>query len=67
MREYRVGERVQVRTLSGAVSQRVVGQLSDEGNPLLCTAEEFELARRDGREPLVIGWPSEFILEPVSA
>ncbi len=65
--DLRVGDRIHVRTLSGAISERVVAGYSDEGDLLVCTVREYEAAQQEGREPRGIGWPAEHILEPVTA
>ena len=59
--ELEIGARVRVRTVSGAVSERVVCGYSD-GVPLLCTVQELEAARQEEREPRGIGWPAEHML-----
>ena len=60
-----VGDRIKVRTFSGVVTERRVAGFTDEGEPLICTNEEYHAALDEGREPLGVGWPKEHILGPV--
>ena len=57
-----VGDRVQVRTFSGAVTERRIAGFTDEGEPLICTDEEYNTALAENREPLAVGWPKEHII-----
>lgn len=59
-----VGQRVKVRTISGAVVERVVVDYSDFG-PLLATQSEYNEALEQGRKPQGIGWPADHIIGPV--
>ena len=61
-----IGDKVQVRTLSGSIIEKVIVGYTDEG-PLLATENEVEAAKRGNREPLGVGWPQEHILGKVSA
>ena len=57
-----VGDRVQVRTISGTITERRVAGFTDEGQLLICTNEEYDAALAENREPLWVGWPKEHIV-----
>lgn len=60
MNAFAIGQPVKVRTLTGAlVPRRIVG--FSEFGPVVCREEEYETAKREGREPDAIGWPVEHI------
>ena len=59
-----VGDRILVRTFSGAVAERIVVAQTDEG-PLVATPDEYRAAERGNREVQGVGWPVEFILEKI--
>lgn len=61
-----VGDRVQVRTLSGAVTERRIAGFTDEGELLICSEGEYQAAMKENREPRGVGWPKEHIVGPVS-
>ncbi len=60
MDEFKIGERVIVKALSGADLPRRVAGFSEFG-PLVCTEDEFNAATLEGREPDAIGWPVAYI------
>jgi hypothetical protein len=59
-----VGDRVLVRTFSGAVTERIVVAQTDEG-PLVATPDEFRAAAQANRPALGVGWPAEFIVKRI--
>lgn len=61
MENLKVGDKVLVRTMFGNLVPRRVVAFSEYG-PLLCSDEEYEAARREGREPDSMGWPANHIL-----
>lgn len=66
MSELQIGQRVRVRTASSEEAERVVAGFSDEGEPLFCTAAEYDAAQRESREPRGVGWPPDAIVGVVA-
>ncbi len=65
--DFNRGDRVRARALSGSEIELVAVDYSDEGEPLYCSPDEYEAARREGREPEAVGWPAADLLGPVGA
>ena len=67
---FNYGDTVKVRLfMDGVAERRVVGSIA--GTVHLCSAEEFESAEVEGREPIAIGFPVEDVYgmdaEPVTS
>ena len=59
------GTRVIVRAYGGKKLERIVWE--DVGAGVLLTTEgEFERAKAEGREPIVVGFPREDVLREIS-
>jgi len=57
------GDAIRLRAFGGKqIVRRFVESLGS--SVLICTHEEYELALREGREPLCIGFSPEDIIEP---
>jgi hypothetical protein len=61
-----VGDHVLVRDVTGAVVEREVVSLSEEGEPILASPDEAATAKAEGREPRGTGWPQDAIVGPVN-
>jgi hypothetical protein len=60
------GQVVTVRLYGGDTAQRRV--ISDKGEVVvICAEEEYANAKREGREPMGLGFPREDVFEMVEA
>jgi hypothetical protein len=59
---YVKGDQIKLWAFGG---KQIVRRFVEErgGSVLICSQEEYDLALREGREPLCIGFPSEDVIE----